>query len=247
VPFRIYGDGEVSGEGPSAGGVSAVQGEEKPSPARVDAMIEAAIQQSDVPVEEVAEADVEVEQPAEPAPEPAPTPGVLEQQVETRLREDLPTLTDEERKLVKAAVTSARPALPWGYKSIAMLIVKGGYSDVHTWINMLLRPGGREAPPASPSQADLTPVGESLPAGVTGAQTGSQSAATVTDAQIRMFNAKCSEAGLTDEERKYVLRHYAQVPSSRDIAKKDFDDLLAVLSDIKEGDEATRRVYLGGD
>jgi hypothetical protein len=157
------------------------------------------------------------------------------QAVETRLRDDVPKLEADEREIIKATVEAE--GLPWGYASIVKLIVDAGYSDVHSWLR------GEQAKLAT-GRPQAPPPATGAPEGVTGANTGSQTAAVLSDAQIRLFNAKCGEAGLSEPERKRFIRKYAQVESSRAIAKKDFDELLGVLRDIAEGSAETKKAYL---
>lgn len=237
VPFRIYGDGEISGQGASAGtdGVQAVAGEGPPSPTRVESIVDAAL--AGEKEEVIQDADVELVEPAvnDPDPEaPAEPDRFSPQAVETKLREDLPKLDNDQRVIVKATVEAE--GLPWGYASIVDLIIKAGYTDVFSW----LRAEQNAVTPAATHEPEDSP-----PAGVTGQQTGSQTETTVSDAQVRLFNAKCSEAGFTEAERKTFLKKFAQVDSSRAIAKKDFDELLAALKDIRDGGEATKTAYLG--
>lgn len=156
--------------------------------------------------------------------------------IETRLREDIPKLDQNAKDIIKASVAAAD--LPWSYPSIVKLIVDSGYTDVHSW----LRSEQEKVAGASqePQEASAPPEG------VQGRQTGSQTSPTLSDRQIGMFNARCSDAGFTEPERKAFIRKYAQVESSKDIRKKDFDELLATLKDIAEGTPETKRAYLEG-
>lgn len=254
VPMRIYSDGEIGGEKRDAG-VQAVAGEGQPSASRVEAMVERAVAEAPAVEEVIHDSEVEIV-PPEPnvgAPHDAErdredvdvqevgfnleTPGndrFSPEAVEAKLREDLPKLSTDDREIVKALIVDA--GLEFKYSAIVELIVKAGYTDVFSWL--------RAAQDAL-SGAAPAPEGESIPAGVTGRQTGSQTATVVSDAQIRMFNAKCGEAGLSEAERKAFLRKFAQVDSSKSIAKADFDELLAALRDIAQGGPETKAAFLG--
>ncbi len=157
--------------------------------------------------------------------------------IETRLRNDLPKLSDEDKVLVKTLV--AESGRPWGYHSIVEMVIDLGYTDIFSVLH------GATAEIAG--NATETPQDASAPIpGVTGRATGSQTSPTLSDAQVRLLNAKCGEAGLSEPERKAFIRKFAQVDSSRQIRKADFDDLLAALLDIAEGGLETKRAYLGG-
>lgn len=254
VPIRIYAEGETSGRDAIGGaeqGVVAVEGEAQVRPEQVEDAVSQALEADEEVIEDAEVVDEGFNPATEVLPDPVEPPTLAEdrfspQAVETRLREDLPKLSDADKQLVKTAVTSARPAVKWGYSGITSLIVKAGFTDVNTWISMLLRPGTRQTTPAGASQPGLTPVGDSLPEGVTGAKTGSQTAPTVSDAQVRMLHARMSACQFDEQEKRYFLQHYADAASTRDVKKSDVDDLLQVLKDIEAGDEATRNAYLGG-
>lgn len=238
VPMRIYSEGEIGGRDTAVvEGVQPVAGEGPVSAPKVEAIVNAALAGDD---EEVIE-DAEIV-------EPEPQVGVdvdaeldrfTPQAIEQRLREDLPKLGEDDKVLVKEIVTAS--GKPWGYKSIAELVSERGYTDIHSWLRYqheAIRGRVSEDLPRD----DPEPSG--TPAGVSGRATGSQTAPTVSDAQVRMLHGRFSACSFSEEEKRAFLSRYADAASTRDVKKADVDDLLRVLHDIETGDETTRRAYL---
>lgn len=236
VPMRIYSEGEISGQGEAS--VSAVAGESSEvTPERGAAMVDAALEAEVIEDVEIVEPEPNVGVDPDAESERAEPERFSPEAIEQRLRADLPKLDTEDREIIKSLISEA--GLEFKYSSIVKLLVASGFTDIRAFLAFKAQSvsGGTAAPDPLPSE-------EEPPVGVTGRATGSQTQPTVSDAQVRLFNAKCSEAGLSEPERRLFLRKYASVDSSRAIAKKDMDDLLAVLADIAQGDEATRRAYL---
>lgn len=282
VPFRIYGEGEIS-EAMGAPGVVAVEGEAPPSATRVEAIVERALKAE--PDEEIAPSEVEITEPepnvgADPDAEPRcdecdggprwhkTEPGVYildhaegcsqysddpvvedvravspndrfsPEAVETRLRADLPNLETGDKEIIRATVEASD--LPWNYASIVKLICDAGYTDVFSWLRQ--QQSALSGVPAAPQPEPEAQA----PDGVTGAQTGSQTAARISDRQMRMLNGRMSACHFTEAEMRFFIKHYAGVDSRLDILARDFDDLLTVLNDIQYGDASTRQAYLAG-
>lgn len=229
VPFRIYSEGETSGQGEAAGttsGVTVVSGEEKMSPAAAEKIVETAMADAKpASVEEEVVEDAEVVEDGQDQAAAAPTTP-LETSMETRVRADLPGLPPEAKALIKKTVKDARKT--FNFTSIVEMMRETDFEDVAPWVEYLYN----MSQPA---------------AGVTGTQTGSQTEATISDAQGRMFHALVGEVGLTDAEKHLFLHKFAQANHTREIKAKDFDDLLKALEDIKQGGEPTKRAYLGSE
>jgi hypothetical protein len=236
VPFRVYTDGETSGVG-EATGVQAVEDEPVPSPARVEAIVTDAL----APDEEVIE-DAEIV-----GETPDPDERFTLAAIETRLRADLPHLDAQQKAKIKTSVVELHHK-PWSHKSIAELIQGAGFSDVTTWVAFLETPEGFiqdvVASPANPDNPPPWTPGDEHD--VSSRVTGSQTAPVINDLQVRMLHARFGECSFSQDEKRYFLRNYAQVESTRDIKAADLDDILAVLRDIQQGDPETRQAYLGG-
>lgn len=235
VPMRVYGTGEISGYDEDTG-VQAVEGEGGVPVSKVEALVNQALQGD----EEVIE-DAEV---IDDPPEMAEADRFSPVAVETRLRSDLPKLNTDDKELIKFTVSAE--GLAWGYASIVKLIIDAGYSDVFSWLRHLAAEINAGAPVAA-APAPSAPVEAELPVGVSGRSTGSQTAPTVSDSQVKMLHARFGDCGFSEDEKRYFLSRYANSESTRDVHKADVDDLLVVLRDIQNGDDDTRRAYLGGD
>jgi hypothetical protein len=145
--------------------------------------------------------------------------------VETRLRKDLPRISETDKAAIKSYVIDTA-GLPFTYPVLVDLIVEGGFTDVHSWWRQT------KGTPMPPVAEEKSPY---LKSGMTSRQTGSQTEMrTISDAQIKMLHARCHDARLTEPERKKLLLRYVGVESSKQIPMKDFEDLLAVLRDIAE-------------
>lgn len=160
------------------------------------------------------------------------------QAVEERLRRDLPTLTDEERAGIKQYVLDVAKTA-FTYEHLVDLIVKAGYTDVHSWWRSVKTPA-----PAEP-EGEKSPY---LPSGITGRATGSQTTAkSISDAQMRKFNAECGKIpDFSKEERATLLLRHAGVESSKHLDNAGLDKLLKILHEIQAGGDSIRRLYLGG-
>lgn len=158
--------------------------------------------------------------------------------VEERLRRDLPTLTDEERAGIKQYVLDVAKTA-FTYEHLVDLIVKAGYTDVHSWWRSVKAPA-----PAEP-ESEKSPY---LPSGITGRATGSQTTAkSISDAQMRKFNAECGKIpDFSKEERAILLLRHAGVESSKHLDNAGLDKLLKILHEIQAGGDSIRRLYLGG-
>lgn len=149
--------------------------------------------------------------------------------IETRLRADLPKLTDAQRVAIKAHILLTAP---WSYSALTEAIRESGFSDVFSWWRAIESPQEVQTPSAA----------------ITGRQTGSQTTtASLSDKQMRMFNARMGECGITGKERTTFLKRYAGVESSKQIDPSIFDDLLRELDNVKVGDASYRQLVLGGD
>lgn len=156
--------------------------------------------------------------------------------VELRLRRDLKSLSDEDKQGIKQYVIDSGKAFT--YPHLVELIVAAGFSDVHSWWR-------KAKPAAAPAPVEKSPYLES---GVGGRVTGSQTTTTtLSDKQMRFFNAKCNEANLSRPERAIVLKRHGGVESSKQLDNAGLDKLVKILEEIKAGGDGARRLYLGGE
>jgi hypothetical protein len=246
IPIRPYALDEI--EGP-ASGVVAVDGETKVSVDQVQSVVDAALTQAEETEEvEVAAADVTEPEPSigdwepdaepevqdadipadpppaelfdpatEPAPEPVAPPPYDQEGI---LREDLKHLGLNDKRFIKDAITERG----WEFGWPAILQLMGEHHRIGDWLA-----ANRLAP------------------GVVSRETGSQTGPVISDRQLGLLHARFGECNFSDQDKKVFLKRYAQVESSRQVQARDFDELLGVLTDIKNGDDGTRRAYLGGD
>lgn len=220
VPMRTYAIGEIDGE----------NRQDEDEPQEIAPEQAAALQVvEDTVAEEIANGDPEGE-----AEDEAIHQALMGMQAEamaledpsddpvyTRFIEDSARLNDGEKNLVRQLVEEA--GVPFKTSEIVKMMKARGFTDVQAWLAF----SGSWVKPIDEPDAVF------LPSGMTAETTGSQNAMkTISDKQMRMFNAKCGEAHLTPDQRKKVMLRYTGVTSSKQIAAKDFDDLLAVLEDI---------------
>lgn len=231
LPMRTYALGEISAGDPEAReGMKPPSAEEMAKAQAVEAEAEEVIEDAEI---------IRIEMDEE-GPLVTSVDRFSEEAIELRLKADVPKLDDATKAAIKKHIIEDL-GLAFSYTILTRTIKESGYSDVHSWWRSV------STPPEAPTEAAEPEKTGYLDSGITGRETGSQTTErTISDAQMRKFNAECGHIDLTKEERSRLLS-LVGVESSKHLDNIKLDKLFKIINEIKAGGDGARRLHLGGE